>query len=549
MHAEDGQEEAVSQTEEKQPAVVEPDANGNGGSRDQGFAKAVTFHLEGRREDALRELDRMIDHGETSSEVLAGKGHILFELGRYDESAKIYGGLLKNQPDDAIGRHQLALCLQHLERWDEAAAQYRRMISAGAHGYEIGMGLGTCLLHLSEPAEAAGYFDQCLADKPGDEKATFGKAVAKQLLREFDEARGLYEEVLAARPDAVDALTNLVAIGIETGSDTILDNHAEHLLSVDPESLPALSAISSKAFRDSDHNTAAEVCEKIVALSTEDFTAWYNLGVARQRLEMAAEAAEAYRKAIEVRPDAKHAWLHLAVVLEACGDRRAARESLEEALSLDPDFTEAAGQLAWMLEQDEELAGAEKLYEQICNGENSNENAAFHLGVLRCERGDYADGIEALRSCLKTRAKWPEALWQLGRAYWLSGDRETARKTFEQVLEMEPSSPESLRALASLDMESGEYEKFLGWHGKLSELGEKSAELSYNAGLAHQSLGHPDEAIRHYRDAIGQNPDFAEALLNLGHALRSAGSEEEAVSLWRRALEVKPSLARDYFQS
>ncbi|HYP14311.1 MAG TPA: tetratricopeptide repeat protein, partial [Bryobacteraceae bacterium] len=59
--------------------------------------------------------------------------------------------------------------------------------------------------------------------------------------------------------------------------------------------------------------------------------------------------------------------------------------------------------------------------------------------------------------------------------------------------------------------------------------------------------GNLDDAIRYYREAIAQRPNFAEALLNLGHALKAKGLVEEARACWKQALEYKPELAQGYF--
>jgi tetratricopeptide (TPR) repeat protein len=62
-----------------------------------------------------------------------------------------------------------------------------------------------------------------------------------------------------------------------------------------------------------------------------------------------------------------------------------------------------------------------------------------------------------------------------------------------------------------------------------------------------QKTGQLDDAIRLYREAIAQRPNFAEALLNLGHALKSQGAQDEARSCWKQALDFKPELATGYF--
>jgi len=156
--------------------------------------------------------------------------------------------------------------------------------------------------------------------------------------------------------------------------------------------------------------------------------------------------------------------------------------------------------------------------------------------------------VEAFEACLRARSKWTEARLNLGIAYWKLGDAAAARRTFEEVVAAEPNSVDALRGLAALALESDDQQAALDLHSRLIDLGERGPELYYNAGLLQQRKGGMQEAVRHYRRAVEQQPDFAEAFLNLGHALRALGQEEEAKSCWQKALEFKPELAHGYFE-
>jgi tetratricopeptide (TPR) repeat protein len=63
-----------------------------------------------------------------------------------------------------------------------------------------------------------------------------------------------------------------------------------------------------------------------------------------------------------------------------------------------------------------------------------------------------------------------------------------------------------------------------------------------------QKTGQLEEASRLYREALAENPEFAEALLNLGHVMKALGQEEDARACWSKALEAKPELAQGYFE-
>ena len=52
--------------------------------------------------------------------------------------------------------------------------------------------------------------------------AMFGKAVALQILRRFDEAEAAYERLLAQDSRAEEALTNLLAMGLEVFDPGVL---------------------------------------------------------------------------------------------------------------------------------------------------------------------------------------------------------------------------------------------------------------------------------------------------------------------------------------
>ncbi len=110
-----------------------------------------------------------------------------------------------------------------------------------------------------------------------------------------------------------------------------------------------------------------------------------------------------------------------------------------------------------------------------------------------------------------------------------------------------PDSTDALRGLAALALEQEDFSEAYDLERRLIELGERSPELFYNAGLICQKRGQSEDAVVLYRQALQEDPKFAEALLNMGHALMALGQEDEARSCWRKAIREKPELAQQYF--
>src|SRR5258708_38439999 len=97
----------------------------NAGSQSH-LARAVTLHLAGRREEALKQLQRAIAANEASAEIYRAMGHIQFELGSFDEAAKSYRILVQVKPQYSMGWFNLAVRLARSAVWEDASQAFHR---------------------------------------------------------------------------------------------------------------------------------------------------------------------------------------------------------------------------------------------------------------------------------------------------------------------------------------------------------------------------------------------------------------------------------------
>src|SRR5580692_7438174 len=100
----------------------------NGKAASPALARSVALHLEGKRKEALREINTAIENGEESAEVLAAKGHIQFELEQYDDAVKTYERLLEAVPRHPTASFNLGICYEKLGRWNEATTAFQNAL-------------------------------------------------------------------------------------------------------------------------------------------------------------------------------------------------------------------------------------------------------------------------------------------------------------------------------------------------------------------------------------------------------------------------------------
>src|SRR5579863_6100089 len=84
----------------------------NGKAVSPALAKSVSLHLEGKRKEALKELNTAIEAGEETPEVLAAKGHIQFELEQFNDAINTYEKLLEMAPRHATANFNLGICYE-----------------------------------------------------------------------------------------------------------------------------------------------------------------------------------------------------------------------------------------------------------------------------------------------------------------------------------------------------------------------------------------------------------------------------------------------------
>ena len=254
--------------------------NTNFASATPSIPRQLEAALELRSSGLLTEaVDMLASPGEYSASLCAVRAEIEFALGRFQDAALSFFSVTIRDPDDSNAYYNLALCLERCGRWDVAAEVFQRVLQLDGEREDARLGLGACLLHLNRAEEALVIFTQCswgLNPTP----ALIGKAVALQLLRRFEEASTAYSALLASDPNSEEALSNLIAMGIETDDLKRVRDHSMRLLDISPHSTAALQGLATVAFGGSDYSAAASYCNRILELAPDNLEAWHNLRIA-----------------------------------------------------------------------------------------------------------------------------------------------------------------------------------------------------------------------------------------------------------------------------
>ncbi len=155
------------------------------------------------------------------------------------------------------------------------------------------------------------------------------------------------------------------------------------------------------------------------------------------------------------------------------------------------------------------LEQADKIARQMSKKRDDNADAAYVLGAIAAETGDFEMALSHLRRAVNLAPGDAGNLVAIGNILSAMENLEGAREAYRQSIQLDPGL----------------------------------VEPTYNLGVISAMLEQNDEAIRAFERVIVLQPDFAEGHFGLGEVLNAAGRLVEAAAAYEMALALKPDFA------
>jgi tetratricopeptide (TPR) repeat protein len=134
------------------------------------FDRATLYYYRGNYELALNEINKALEI-EKTAEYLNLKGLLLAELGRFDESRKVYTEALKLEPDLAEIHNNLGLLYIRMKKFDDAVISLREAIKKNVNYSLAYVNLGKALIDLERFDDAIKAYSRALEIDPSNQEA------------------------------------------------------------------------------------------------------------------------------------------------------------------------------------------------------------------------------------------------------------------------------------------------------------------------------------------------------------------------------------------
>jgi len=331
--------------------------------------------------------------------------------------------------DVALVSHRLADLYYELERFDEAALEYDRLLSLDPEAPVVLYQLGLVHFRAGREAEAIDALNRAATLRPDFWEALYLRGAVFRALGGTDEAESDFRRALAVNPDATLARSALIDLFLEA----------------------------------SEPGPARELVQEEIDQNPGDAQSYLTLAKVHRIGGHVTDAIEAVALAMEQDPNLPEAYLMLGELwldeASRLGDPGAvdkAVAALESVAKMDPSSGRAALALGRAyLAKGEEARGFEEL-ERASQATPVSAEAHRLLGDLYRGRRNYTEAVTAYHVFLRLRGDNPAVLERLGDTYVDLEDKNLAAETYLKVAALEPTRAAPLVKAARAFLDAGD---------------------------------------------------------------------------------------------
>jgi tetratricopeptide (TPR) repeat protein len=163
------------------------------------------------------------------------------------------------------------------------------------------------------------------------------------------------------------------------------------------------------------------------------------------------EAIAAYKVVLEKAPPLTAVNLQIAVAYRNKKDYAAAQATYDAVLKSEPGNQKAALGVATMNLERGDAKGAEDVLTKAAQGAGAGRDVFFSLGEITLARNDTDQAAQWYQKAASADPYWGKPLYKLGLLAVKKGDAANASKLMDQVIAVDPTSPEAALAKTSLE--------------------------------------------------------------------------------------------------
>lgn len=212
----------------------------------------------------------------------------------------------------------------------------------------------------------------------------------------------------------------------------------------------ALNKLGCDYFAKQQWQEAADAFQQAIALRADYLDAYYNLGLALNKMNRLEQALVTWRSLLELSPAHLGAGFQAGCLLMRQEKFNEALEQFATVLKNHPTHIETIANMATCCLQLGWLNEAKKYYRMVLEQAPEDAQTFYNLGVVHAQQGALDEAIQYYLRAIAVEKDFFAAHNNLGAAYLALKNREAATQHFQEALRMQPGNEAIRHTLAIL---------------------------------------------------------------------------------------------------
>ena len=179
--------------------------------------------------------------------------------------------------------------------------------------------------------------------------------------------------------------------------------------------------------------------------------------------------------------------------------------------------------------------------EQIYLAHQNNPKAVEYLGILRCQTGRQASGIQLLAEAARLSPNDPETLANYAVVLHEQGAFQDALHAVETAIRLKPDNADLLDKRGFVLQDLGRNEEAITSFEHALTVNPNHGDARFHLGYSRLTTKDFPGAEAAFRAVLKLRPNDEETYINLGNALLGQMKGAEAIACHRRAIQLRPS--------